>query len=31
MSIQSEILRIKNNVDAAYDAVEALGGTLPQD
>lgn len=29
MSIQSEIARINNNIGAAYDAVEAKGGTLP--
>ena len=31
MSIRSEIERISNAISAAYQAVTAKGGTIPQD
>lgn len=31
MSIQSEINRIKGNVESSFSAVEAMGGTVPED
>lgn len=30
MSIQSEIDRINENVSESYDAIEGVGGTLPE-
>ena len=31
MSVADEITKLKNNMDAAYDAVEEKGGTLPEE